>query len=297
MKIQDLLNVLVEPIFFGNRSKSLADLISFSELREEDSSFLTWCNDKNADGLNLLDYNSVIIVSKKQLKAYPKSKNLIFVDNPRRAFQDILKKFFLKPELEGIHPSAIIHPTAKLGTGCYIGANVVIEENVQIGDSCKILHNSVILANTIIENNVAVGCNNTIGGVGFGYEKNDEGDYDLIPHIGNVIIKQKVEIGNNTCIDRAVLGSTILEENVKVDNHVHIAHGVKVGKNSMVIAHAMIAGSVRIGENAWIAPTASVLNKKTIGDDAVIGLGAVVIKDVQKGEIVIGNPAKALKKK
>lgn len=108
------------------------------------------------------------------------------------------------------------------------------------------LHNTVILKDTIIEDNVVIGANNTIGGVGFGYEKDREGNFELIPHIGNVHIKRNVEIGNNTCIDRAVLGSTILEENVKVDNLVHIAHGVFVGRNSVVIANAMVAGSVNI---------------------------------------------------
>jgi UDP-3-O-[3-hydroxymyristoyl] glucosamine N-acyltransferase len=143
---------------------------------------------------------------------------------------------------------------------------------------------------------VKVGCNCTIGGTGFGYEKDENGEFQLIPHLGNVVLEDYVEIGNNTCIDRAVLGSTILEENVKVDNLVHIAHGVKVMRNSVVIANAMVAGSVVIGENSWISPSVSILNQKKVGNNALVGLGAVVIKDVEDNDIIVGNPGKSIKK-
>jgi len=116
-----------------------------------------------------------------------------------------------------------------------------------------------------------------------------------LPHIGNVLIYDKVEIGNNTCIDRAVLGSTIIHENVKIDNLVHIAHGVVIQENSLIIAHAMIGGSAEIGKNVWIAPGALIINKGKVEDDSVVGMGAVVIKKVDKRAIVAGNPAKFLK--
>ena len=118
----------------------------------------------------------------------------------------------------------------------------------------------------------------------------------MIPHIGNVVLGNNVEIGNNSCIDRAVLGSTILHDNVKVDNLVHIAHGVVIGKNSLIIANAMVAGSATIGEHVWVAPSASILNKKSIANNAVIGMGAVVLKNVNEGETIIGNPGKPLNK-
>ncbi len=94
--------------------------------------------------------------------------------------------------------------------------------------------------------------------------KNEEGKYSIIPHMGNVVIKNQVEIGNNTCIDRAVLGSTIINENVKIDNLVHISHGVSLGANSLIIANTMIAGSSIIGENVWVSPSSSILNKKVL---------------------------------
>jgi UDP-3-O-[3-hydroxymyristoyl] glucosamine N-acyltransferase len=154
----------------------------------------------------------------------------------------------------------------------------------------------VIKKNTVIEANSSVGCNCTIGGVGFGYEKNSDGDFELIPHIGNVVLKNNVEVGNNTTIDRAVLGSAILHENVKVDNLVHIAHGVQIGRNSMIIANFMIAGSVIIGENSWIAPSSSILYKVVIEENVTVGLGAVVLKNVPKGDVIVGNPGRKLNK-
>jgi UDP-3-O-[3-hydroxymyristoyl] glucosamine N-acyltransferase len=110
-------------------------------------------------------------------------------------------------------------------------------------------------------------------------------------------MEEYVEIGNNTCVDRAVMGSTFLRKNVKVDNLVHIAHGCDIGENSLVIANAMVAGSVQMGKNCWIAPSSSILNKVKIAHDATIGMGAVILKDVQKGEVVVGNPGKVIKVK
>jgi UDP-3-O-[3-hydroxymyristoyl] glucosamine N-acyltransferase len=221
-----------------------------------------------------------------------KPLNALIVDNPKLAFQKILSVFFGRKIEEKVEHSAYIHPSAKIGAGSYIGRNVVIERDVAIGENCFVGHNSVILANTKIGNKVTIGCNCTIGGDGFGYAMEEKGEYVQLPHLGNVVIEDNVTIHNNVCIDRAVMGSTILEKNVKVDNHVHVAHGVVIGENSLVIAHAMIGGSTKIGKNCWIAPSASILNKLCIGDEAVIGLGAVVVKNVSEKSVMIGNPAK-----
>ena len=153
----------------------------------------------------------------------------------------------------------------------------------------------MLKARTIVAAGVKIGSNNTIGGVGFGYELNENGEYELMPHIGNVVIKENVEIGNNTCVDRAVLGSTTIHENAKIDNLVHIAHGVSVGKNSLVIANAMIAGSVKVGDNSWVSPSTSIIQKTTIGEGSLVGMGAVVTKDVDPNSVVAGVPARKIK--
>ena len=205
--------------------------------------------------------------------------------------------FFIDKEIVyEIESTSYIHPSSSISSNVKIGHNVVIENNVVIEEFTIIGSNTVILKNTKIGKRVKIGCNNTIGGTGFGYEKNENNKYELIPHIGNVIIEDDVEIGNNTTIDKAVIGSTFIRKNSKVDNLVHIAHGVEIGENSLIIANSMIAGSVKIGKNVWVAPSVSILNKKTIKDNSVIGMGAVVLRDVENNEVIVGNPGKLLKK-
>ncbi len=294
LKVKDILEQVEHIKFTGNKRQHVEKPISL-DLENTDPNVLMWVNAKNILLLQKAKAGTIIVPKEAlDVKTNPNCQ-IICVENPRRAFMQVLNTFFVKKKEHTIFSNAIIHASVTLGKNVSIGANVVIEAHCEIGANTVIDHNTVIKENTIIGENVIIGSNNTIGGAGYGYEKNEEGQFEFIPHIGNVVIKDLVEIGNNTCIDRAVLGSTILEENVKVDNLVHIAHGVHVGVNSMVIANSMIAGSVKIGSDAWIAPSASVLNQKSIGDNAIIGMGAVVLKDVPEGKIFIGNPARDLK--
>lgn len=270
-----------------------------------DSSFgsgcIGWCSDANFNQLTDLSGGTVLVSfqTMTQLGIIPKKLILLQVENPRRSFAEVLARFFMKKVPMGvIHPSAVIDMSVQYNPSTvHFGPNVVIEEGSEIGDNVLIGANSVIKQGTRIRNNVQIGSNCTIGGVGFGYEKSESGDYLVVPHIGNVVLENNVEIGNNVCIDRAVMGSTLLRENVKVDNLVHIAHGVEIGENSLIIANAMIAGSVRIGKDAWVAPSTSIRQKITIGDNALIGLGSVVVKNVEADQIVAGIPAKPMTKK
>jgi UDP-3-O-[3-hydroxymyristoyl] glucosamine N-acyltransferase len=271
-------------------------VISLKEANLNNSA-ITWCSDKNYLELENLNTNSIIIVSNKVDLSINNNLNYLIVENPRKVFQEILVKFYTPKRTPHIHDSAVICSTARLGNNLIIGCNVVIEENCIIGDLVTILHNTIILKNSVISNNVTIGCNTTIGGVGFGYEKDEKGIYQFIPHLGNVLIEENVEIGNNVCIDRAVLGSTILKKNVKVDNLVHIAHGVIIDENSLIIANAMIGGSTEIGKNVWIAPSSTLMQKIKIEDNATVGLGAVVLKSVEEGTVVVGNPAKKIERK
>lgn len=141
---------------------------------------------------------------------------------------------------------------------------------------------------------VKIGKNTVIGADGFGYVRQDDGTLLKMPHAGNVIIEENVEIGSNTCIDRAVVGSTIIGAGTKIDNLVHIAHGVKIGKNCLIVAGAVIGGSTEIGDNCFIGINASIKNKVKIGNNVTVGMGAVVLKDVPDGVTVVGNPARIL---
>jgi len=294
IKVQEILDKIKLIDFKGNNSIEISEIIQI-DTENTKQNILCWCSDKNKELLLNVKAGTYIISKNIETNYLKNNCNYIIVDNPRRTFQEILSIFFIKKTKAKISASAKIDKTVELGKNIFIGENVVIEENCKIGNNTIIQHNTVIFKNINIGNNVVIGANNTIGGIGFGYEKDENNDFQLIPHIGNVVLKNNVEIGNNTTIDRAVLGSTILEENVKVDNLVHIAHGVKIGRNSVVIANSMIAGSVNIGENTWIAPSASILNQKSVGHNSLVGMGSVVLKDVGNNEIVAGSPAKFLK--
>ncbi len=279
---------------FGGAASYVSNPIQLTALNT-DKTVLMWVSKKNIAQLASVKAGVIICPEINKENCRPNCTYII-CSNPRLAFQQVLSEFFLPQRDTGIASTAYIAPTAKLGQNLYIGHHVVIEADCVIGDGTSIGHNTVLKPRTHIGSHVIIGSNNTIGGVGFGYEKNEDGLYVSLPHLGNAVIEDYVEIGNNTCIDRAVLGSTFIRKNAKIDNLVHIAHGVEVGENSLVIGTAQVAGSVKIGKNCWIAPSSTIINKVTIGDNAVIGIGSVVLKDVEARHTVMGNPARVISK-
>lgn len=202
------------------------------------------------------------------------------------------------PRLQAAHFSQrFARPTQQLRTLNWKGAEIHVAPSVYIDPSAEIgadttLHaNSTLYAGTRIGRRCVVHSGAVIGADGFGYEEDDQGKWFKIAHLGGVVIGNDVEIGANACIDRGTFGDTRIEDNVKIDNLVHIAHNVLVKENSLIIALAMVAGSVTVGRNVWISPCASIRQKVSIGDDAVVGMGAVVVKDVAPGTTVMGVPA------
>jgi UDP-3-O-[3-hydroxymyristoyl] glucosamine N-acyltransferase len=290
--LKDIIAVLSGISFIGDEHAVVDNPINLDK-NNLNPNVLMWANAKSKAEVKHIKFGTIICPELPSEELSP-SCNYFFSSEPRKTFATILRKFFVENSNSFISTKSSIHGSVLIGENCTINDFCVIHENVVIGNNVSVGNNSVVLNNTIIGNDVVIGCNCTIGGVGFGYEKDDDGSYVLLPHIGNVIIKDWVEIGNNTTIDRAVMGSTILHENVKVDNLVHIAHGVIIGKNSLIIANAMIAGSTEIGENVWVAPSSSIINKVKIGSNAIVGLGAVVVKSVSEADKVVGNPAKSI---
>lgn len=294
-KLKELLQIGAEKIIGDPETeiKHLVELKNYIQANEN----LTWCNDKNILKLKEIKTGSVICSPLILNEAFNPSVNYIIAPQPRKLFREVLLKYFYEPPAKGIiSPICYVHPTANIGKNVSIGNYTTIEANCVIGDNCVIGNNNVILKDTFIHENVFIGNNNTIGGVGFGYEKDEAGLFKLVPHIGNVVIYKDVEIGNNTCIDKAVLGSTIINQNCKIDNLVHVAHNVSIGANSVIIANSLIGGSVVIGENCWVAPSSSIINGITVGEDSLVGLGAVVIRAVSAQSVMVGNPAKNIKK-
>lgn len=293
-QVRDLLKAIKHLKFIGNEEAIVTQLISLDS-NNKNPNVLFWCSDTNIDSLNELTTGTVICSELVFKKSLSNSCNYIVVQNPRLRFSEVINKFFSYPEISGLSDTIKLSKNVQLGDQVSIGEHVVIGENCVIGNNVSIGHNSVISSNTIIGNSVQVGSNCTIGSCGFGYEEDEDGKKIRINHIGGVILGDRVELGNNICIDRGVIGDTILGDGVLVDNLAHISHNVIIGENSMVFANTVICGSAIIGKNSKVAPGALIINKVIIGDKVQIGIGAVVVRDLPSGIVVAGNPAKKLK--
>lgn len=264
-----------------------------NNFEEATENTLMWLSEKNSEFITKIKKGLIICHTNTKLNNISKEISIIMVDNPRSIFSAIVNHFFSEKKIHKIEISLL--DNSIVSSNVNIGRGTIIEEDVEIGENTYIGYNNVILKGTKIGKNVIIGNNNTIGGAGFGYEKNSNGDYEHMPHIGNVIIEDDVEIGNNNCIDRSVIGSTILRKNSKIDNLVHIAHGVEIGENSLIIANSMIAGSTTIGQNTWIGPSTSIINKCKIGSNNMTGIGTVVVKSIGNNELHVGVPSKKLR--
>lgn len=224
------------------------------------------------------------------------SYTIIKTDNPRLSFAKILRKYFTKNPLFDIHPSTTlgnntcIHKTVTIGSNCHIGDNVKIKENTILN------HNIIIHDNTQIGSSCYIKSGAIIGEEGFGFEKEPSGKPIRIPHIGNVIIGNNVEIGANTVIARGTLDSTMIGNDVKIDDLVFIAHNCYIDERTFVIAGAEISGSVSIGKNCWIAPHSTITQKVNIGDNSIIGIGSLILKDVASNKKIMGLEGVELKK-
>lgn len=249
---------------------------------------------------------SAIVVSGPFTSA---SKTLIRVPNARVAVARILPLFF-PPDAtpSGIHPSAVIapsaeiDPTAHVGPGCVIGARVklgarsVLMGGNHVGPGCEIgtdvcLFPQVTLyARTRLGNRVAIHAGAVIGSDGYGYVF-DEGRHRKVLQVGNVVIHDDVEIGANTCIDRAALGSTVIGRGTKIDNLVHIAHNVVIGEHCLVMGQSGFAGSTRLGNYCVIASQSGIAGHLTLGHQATVGAKSGVMRDIPDKGTVLGIPA------
>jgi UDP-3-O-[3-hydroxymyristoyl] glucosamine N-acyltransferase len=178
-----------------------------------------------------------------------------------------------------------------------ISSSAVIDDGVHIGKKVEIESGVRIYNGTVIGDNVKVGANCVLGGVGFGFAVRNGYPPLRIPHYGSLQIGNNVEIGSGSHIDRGTFSTTTISDDVKIDNGVHIAHNVRIGRRTLVIAHAEISGSVEIGEDCWIAPNVSIKEKVKIGNNVLVGIGSVVLNDVGDNLVVAGIPARPLKKR
>lgn len=192
---------------------------------------------------------------------------------------------------ERVHPYARVADDACIGPGVVLGADVVIGPRSSIGP------NTVINYATI-GGDTHIGANNSIGGPGFSFETDEKtGRQVYFPHFGRVQIGDRVRIFANCSIARGSLRDTVIGDDAKIDNLVHISHNCDIGAGAFVIANSMLGGSTVVGPGAWIGPSTSVINQGRVGAHALTGMGAVVTKPVGDNTIVAGVPAKELRER
>jgi UDP-3-O-[3-hydroxymyristoyl] glucosamine N-acyltransferase len=240
---------------------------------------------------------------------FTSKKILIKVPNARIGFAKALALFFPEPvHPAGVHPTAIIAQTAQVDPTAHIGPYCVLHEKVRIGPRCtlqggnhigagcqfgedvNLFPNVTVYARSEIGNRVRIHAGTVIGSDGFGYVQ-DNGVHRKVPQIGNVIIRDDVEIGANVTVDRGALGPTIIGKGTKIDNLVQIAHNVVIGDGCLVISQVGIAGSTKIGNDAILAGQAGLAGHLKIGDRVTIAAQAGVMTNIEDGEKVLGSPA------
>jgi UDP-3-O-[3-hydroxymyristoyl] glucosamine N-acyltransferase len=220
-------------------------------------------------------------------------QTLIRSATPRRTFIQALSVVRPPAALTpGIHPTAVIDPTASIDPTAMIGAHCVIGADSVIGPNVMLHPHVVIGWDVRIGAGTTVFAGTVVGADGFGYERDDDGTVLKFPHLGGVRIGCGVEIGANSCVDRGTLGDTVIDDEARVDNLVHVAHNARIGKRAFVIALSMVGGSTVVDDDAWVAPGTALMNGITIGRRATVGLGAVVVRSVEPDAVVMGNPAK-----
>jgi UDP-3-O-[3-hydroxymyristoyl] glucosamine N-acyltransferase len=301
---------MLEGTVEGNSS---AEVSGLSKIEEGKAGTLTFLANPKYISHIYTTGASIAIVSNDFVaeQALPETLTLIRVADAYGSFAKLLEAYsqFKRPR-PGIHPSAVIDASVVVCENVHIGAGVVIEAGASIGNNAVIMAQSYlgehvkigsftsihpgvkIYSDCIIGANCTLHAGVIIGADGFGFAPQADNQYAKVPQIGNVVIEDRVEIGANTAIDRATLGSTIIREGVKLDNLIQIAHNVEIGKNTVIAALTGIAGSTKIGENVMIGGQVGIAGHLTIANGVKIAAQTGISASVLKEDVVMqGTPA------
>jgi len=258
---------------------------------------LVWVKSYTPERLNILETQRPTLAICDPETARLTTVSHIVTTNPRLDFIKVIKQFFWQEPEPYIHPSAIIEPGAQLGVGVSIGAYARIGPQVVVGDHCRIGSGVAIEGRVSLGRGCVIKANSVLGGQGFGFEYDGDGNPVHFPHLGQIIIEDEVWLGACTTVEIATLGVTRICRGAKVDDLVQVGHNVTVGPNTLIMANSIICGGVKIGEGCWIAPNSVIKGQLRIGNRVTVGLGAVVLRDVADDLVVAGVPAKPLKPK
>ncbi len=292
----------------GDANASVKSFGKIEEAKQGELAFLA--NLKYEDHLYTTQA-SVIIINETQILKQPVTATLIRVADAYTAFATLLATYqeMMRQQMNGIQQPSYIAKTASYGENIFIGAFSYLGENVELGNSTKIFPNvflgdnvrvgdntvihpgAKIYQDCVIGNNVTIHAGVVIGSDGFGFAPQPDGSFTKVPQIGNVVIEDDVEIGANTTIDRATIGSTIIRSGAKLDNLIQIAHNVEIGNSSVIAAQSGVSGSTRLGKYVMVGGQVGIVGHLQIGDGVKINAQSGVTKSIEKGKAVTGSPA------
>lgn len=289
----------------GNKEATVS---TFAKIEEGHSGAISFMANPKYEQYVYTTESSIVIVNRSWEPKGEVKATLIKVDDAYGCFAKLLELYAsYKPRKKGVHPTAVVAESATIGEGCYIGPYVVVDEgavvgdgaslypHVYVGDGAKVGENATLYSGVKVYEGCRIGARciihagAVIGSDGFGFAPNAEGSYDKIPQIGIVTIEDDVEIGANTTIDRATMGSTIIAKGAKLDNLVQIGHNVVIGENTVMAGQSAVAGSAKVGKNCMIGGQAGIVGHVTIGDRSVIASVTGVSNSVPEGSQIMGN--------
>lgn len=292
----------------GDPEYLVSNVSDLESATADDASFLA--NPRYEQAMKQSKAGVIFVTPSTELSS---NKNYLINEDPSRAFQITLEAFhsnaYKLTGFNGIHKSAVIHETCELGTNLTVGPNAVVDNDVKIGDNsfigagvylgpgvvvgndCLIHPNVTIREGCVLGNNVIIQPGAVIGSCGFGYLTDKTGKHSKLKQVGNVTIGDNVEVGANTTIDRSRFRSTSIDEGTKIDNQVQIAHGVKIGKDNIIVAQVGMAGSCETGRNVVLAGQVGISGHIKLHDGVVLAAKAGASKSITKPGNYSGAPA------
>lgn len=292
-----------------------AAVSTFAKIEEGHTGALSFLSNPKYEHYIYDTLSTIVIVGKSFEPQGEIRATLVKVDDPYASFAKLLELYASsKPRKKGVSEKAEIDPSAIIGADCYIGAFTVIEAGARIGDGACIYPNSYIgngveigSGSTLyagvkiyegcrVGSNVIIHAGAVIGADGFGFAPDEKGEYSKIPQIGNVVIEDNAEVGANTCIDRATMGSTIVHTGVKLDNLIQIGHNVVIGEHTVCASQVGIAGTSKVGRHCMLGGQVGIAGHLSVGDNVQLGSKSGISNNVPEGEIYLGYPALPISK-
>ena len=269
---------------------------NLSDMAHTNETTLDWINPVKEDKQSIAESSKAKVILVDRDVRPISGKVLLVVDNPKVCLAKIGNEFFVDKHVLGIHPTAVVDSDAILGNSVSVGPYCVIGKAI-IGEGTVIESHVRIYDCVTMGKNCHIKDGAVLGGCGFGFEKDEQGNRFRFPQIGRLIMGDDVEVGGNTCIDRGALSDTIIGSHTKINNLCHIAHNNVIGDNVEITGCVNVSGGNVIEDDVWLAPNSSLVGYIRVGEGSVLGMGAVAVKDIPSHEVWVGNPAKFLKKK